>query len=425
MKKINLKESQIFWMLGLVSFFVFFGLMVVFLKINGKNGSYIFTHSPFSYFSWLASSFLEGRLDVTPVNGVIHDLSQYKGKYYLYWPPAPAVILTPFVYLFGINLPDRLISIILSALNFTLIMFVIRRLSDFFGFSLKTWTIILLSVFWSFGTVNFSVGFEGSVWYISQVFSLTFLIASFYFFLAKNPKYLLSGLFFTLAVYTRNTMVFTGLVYLYLIFLQQNTDWKKSIISALKFGSLFIAGSFLYLWYNYARFDNAFDNGLAKHNMGWWYREGYEKYGYFNTHFIPNNLYYEWFKMPDFINNFPFIGFTDLKGFGMFWASSVLVLLVLLVFNFKKSERTEYNIFNVLNLLNIGIVLTLITMIMGRGVQFGARYSLDYYISIMFLLVFVFHKYQENKFFKTTFLILLLISVYINTVGAYYMAIRW
>ena len=188
---------------------------------------------------------------------------------------------------------------------------------------------------------------------------------------------------------------------------------------------MFIAGSFLYLWYNYARFDNAFDNGLAKHNMGWWYREGYEKYGYFNTHFIPNNLYYEWFKMPDFINNFPFIGFIDLKGFGMFWASSVLVLLVLLIFNFKKSEKTEYKVFNGLNLLNVGIVLTLITMIMGRGVQFGARYSLDYYISIMFLLVFVFHKYQENKIFKATFLILLLISVYINTVGAYYMAIRW
>ncbi|MBK9508567.1 MAG: hypothetical protein IPO04_03390 [Cytophagaceae bacterium] len=188
---------------------------------------------------------------------------------------------------------------------------------------------------------------------------------------------------------------------------------------------MFIAGSLLYLWYNYARFDNAFDNGLAKHNMGWWYRAGYEKYGYFNTHFIPNNLYYEWFRMPDFINKFPFIGFIDLKGFGMFWASSVLVLLVLLVFNFRKSEKTEYKIFNVLNLLNIGIVLTLITMIMGRGVQFGARYSLDYYISIMFLLVFVFQKYQENKIFKATFLILLIISVYINTVGAYYMAIRW
>lgn len=422
--KNRFSEPIIFWGLGVCFFFTMLFLLLCFVKIDGKTFSYIFSNSPFNYFELLSEAFIDGRLNIYPRNKVIHDLSITNGKYYLYWPPSPSLFLLPFVYLFGTELPDRLISIFLASVNFSLLLFVLRRLSDTFKYKLSTPSVLLIGIFWSASTVNFNVSFEGSVWYISQVFSLFFQLLSFYFILNNKPKYLLSGLFFMFAVYTRNTMVFSGVLYCFLIYVKDWTNFKYYIFSLFKFSFFFIVGSLINFWYNFIRFGSLLDNGLTKHNMGPWFRKDFEEYGYFNVHFIPYNMYYEWFKAPTFLGHFPFIGF-DLKGFGMFWLSPLFVLLFFTYKSFSEGVYNNIKIFNLLNFFNIGITTFLIFMIMGRGVQFGARYSLDYHISLIFLLAFVFSIFQDKLKFKIVVSALLLIGIYFNTIGAYYMAIRW
>ena len=62
--------------------------------------------TPTAYFNYLADSFLHGQLHLRLLPSSLHDLSFFDGRYYLYWPPMPAVVLMPFVAIFGVNFSD-------------------------------------------------------------------------------------------------------------------------------------------------------------------------------------------------------------------------------------------------------------------------------------------------------------------------------
>src|SRR5262245_46041565 len=57
---------------------------------------------PYAYFNYLADAFVHGQLYLRLLPISTHDLSFFNEKYYLYWPPMPAVVLMPFVALFGV-----------------------------------------------------------------------------------------------------------------------------------------------------------------------------------------------------------------------------------------------------------------------------------------------------------------------------------
>ena len=66
---------------------------------------YLITSSgstPYDYFIRLADSFLKGRFYLTDNPGWLNELIPLGGnKYAVVYPPGPALILMPFVYLFG------------------------------------------------------------------------------------------------------------------------------------------------------------------------------------------------------------------------------------------------------------------------------------------------------------------------------------
>ena len=59
--------------------------------------------SNFHYYNYLADAFLHGQLPLRLLPPTTQDLSFYQGQYYLYWGPLPAIILMPFVALFGVG----------------------------------------------------------------------------------------------------------------------------------------------------------------------------------------------------------------------------------------------------------------------------------------------------------------------------------
>src|SRR5690242_7605763 len=73
--------------------------------------------SAFAYYNYLAAALLQGQLHLTILPRSTHDLSLFQGHYYLYWPPLPAVLLMPFVALFGVQFSDVAFTIGLAALN--------------------------------------------------------------------------------------------------------------------------------------------------------------------------------------------------------------------------------------------------------------------------------------------------------------------
>ncbi|HMR80648.1 MAG TPA: hypothetical protein PKD61_36310, partial [Polyangiaceae bacterium] len=71
----------------------------------------ITTHTPFNHFALLAESWLQGRLDLggpPPAYAQNNDFASFEGKWYVTFPPFPAILLVPWVKLGGsaINVQD-------------------------------------------------------------------------------------------------------------------------------------------------------------------------------------------------------------------------------------------------------------------------------------------------------------------------------
>ncbi len=87
----------------------------------------IWQASRYAYFNYPADAFLHGQLHLRLLPWTPHDLSLYDGRYYLYWPPFPAVLLMPFVALFRVGVSDILFTLGIAGLNVALVALLLRQ----------------------------------------------------------------------------------------------------------------------------------------------------------------------------------------------------------------------------------------------------------------------------------------------------------
>ena len=83
-----------------------------------------------THYAYLAESFLKGRsdLDVSDDEArTLIELVPHAGKYYVVYPPMPAVLLMPFVFYFGKTFPTSALSILLAACSVALTYVLLRR----------------------------------------------------------------------------------------------------------------------------------------------------------------------------------------------------------------------------------------------------------------------------------------------------------
>jgi len=152
---------------------------------------FVYTVShPFRYydhFEWQALAFLEGKAairfpveatpntlgnaffqDVLPVplgpDGVPRGLIPF--------PPLPAVILVPFVALWGLATDGQMIFAILGALDVGLAWWVLGRLP------VRTWVRVAATVFFAFGTVFWYAAQIGTTWYQAHVLAVGLALAA-------------------------------------------------------------------------------------------------------------------------------------------------------------------------------------------------------------------------------------------------------
>jgi hypothetical protein len=77
---------------------------------------YLFTKAhptPYNYFVRLADAFLHLRLSLLENPPWLNELVPFQGKYYVIYPPMPALVSIPFLILFGPFVDQTLISIFL------------------------------------------------------------------------------------------------------------------------------------------------------------------------------------------------------------------------------------------------------------------------------------------------------------------------
>lgn len=359
----NLWESP--WGSGVIA-----GL--IYLALSGVRGP-----SPFPYFNYLADAFLHGSLSLRQLPEFVHDLAFFNGQYYLYWPPFPAVVLMPFVALFGLRFNDVVFTALLGGLNVGLIAALLRAACRAGFLQLNRTQRAILVLFFALGTVHFTLAPRGSVWFTSQLIGFACTILAYWaaFSLRGGRAWFLTGLALACAMLTRTPLVLTGIFpAVYLLRQEKPWDWKR-VIGRMALGALpIVIGGLLYLAYNQARFGNPFDIGYAYHNMNQLFRADYEQYGAFNLHYLPTNLYYQYIFYP-----LP-IRWESLMG-GSLFLLSPLFFAAFAAFWKPRMRWGNWALLGTILVTNIPILL-----LMGTGwVQFGPRYTLDFTVPLLLL----------------------------------------
>jgi hypothetical protein len=140
----------------------------------------------YDHFEWQAAAFLEGQAAIrypvaatatSPGNAFFQDVlpvptTDGVPRALVPFPPLPAVVLMPFVALWGLNADGQLIFAILGALDVGIAWWLLGRLP------IRTWVRFAATVFFGFGTVFWYAAQLGTTWYQAHVLAVGLALAA-------------------------------------------------------------------------------------------------------------------------------------------------------------------------------------------------------------------------------------------------------
>jgi len=361
--------------------------------------------NPFNYFIYLAEAFLSGRLYVVDTPLYFEELIKSNGKFYTIYPPMPAFLLIPFVAIWGKAFSQVLASLVLGAVNVSLVYLLMRRLTE--KLDIQVW----MTVLFGFGTIYWYTTSIGSVWYIAQIASLFFLILAIYeTFGLRRP--LLIGLLLGASYWSRIPVILSLPFFIIMLsdewLIQEKTGSILRRVRLKPVLLLFIGvGVFVLLnfLYNYLRFGSPLDVAYSLHEISDakelvspWFDKGL-----FSLSYLKHHLYVFLLHPPAIIDTWPYIVPSKV-------GLSILITSPVFIFAFFAGIRNRFSLACWSAILPIAF---LIFTKSGTGwTQFGYRYALDFY---PFLLLLTFRGIgSEIKWYHK---LLIIMGVLVNLWG--------
>jgi 4-amino-4-deoxy-L-arabinose transferase-like glycosyltransferase len=371
-----------FGMKKLLFFAFVFSFIIYFLTSAGKT--------PYDYFTRLSDSFLQGKTYLIQNPPWLSELIPAgSNKYYVVYPPMPAILAMPFRFIFGENFQQQYLAHLLGAgvvILTMLIAYTIKR-----DKKLIIWAGLLAG----FGNIIWFLSSVGSSWYLSQIAAAFFLTAAILECLNKKPP-LLVGLLFGAAFLSRIEVFLLFPVFLYFLW---GRDWVKNYF---KLALGFLPFILLNFSYNYTRFGVVWDKayilipGLLQEP---WYQNGV-----LNIKNIPNHLKIIFTSLPLISRSPPFIRPS--------WAGlAIWITTPAFLYAFFAKIKEKVVKFSWLSILLISL------FIFSHGTtgftQFGYRFAVDFYPILLFLTI----KGVARTGLKWHHWLLLFVSVLVNTWG--------
>lgn len=366
--------------------------------------------TPVAYYNYLADALLHGSLSLRQLPPSTHDLSFYQGRYYLYWSPLPAVLLMPFVALFGVGFSDIAFTVVVAALNVGLVALLLRAATAARIIRLDRLRRGILVICFAFGSVHLTLAPLGRVWHTGQL--IGFLCTLLAYLLAIRgrglPAFALTGLAIAAALLTRNHLVFAGIwPAVYLLYRHRAAGWRYQALGALAGLAPAIAAVGLLALYNYLRFGGWLDNGLDYHEMADIFVDNYRQYGAFHPFYLPTNFYYQYLAYP-----LPVRADTGYGG-------SLFLLTPIFFGCFVGAARLRPRWSMWLLVVSILGVATPILLLMGTGwVQFGPRYTLDFSVPLLLLTAHGIRRWPRHILVLLTILAIVHYSIGLSLIGS-------
>jgi len=363
----------------------------------------------YAFWDLLVGQFMQGKLYLTNPP-YTHDLTMYKGNWYVPMPPLPAILMMPLAWLIGAeNINTSYFSMVFSAVNGVLVFLILGNINDRKWIQISQSGIFLLVALFLFGTPHLWVGISGRGWYVSQVLTVTFLALAIYSALHSWTPWL-AGIFIAIAMTARpNSLMTWPFVFaISMQLLKENqgeVNLKQAFYWSLKTVmpiAIAIMGLSLY---NYLRFENILDFGYTTVNAGSDIVYNVQTWGVFSPHFISRNLKVMFFEMPWINLNSRWPIEPSATGMSVFLTTPALIYL------FHRYPKHWWIIGGWAAIL---FNIALLSLYHTTGAhQFGYRYILDMLVPVIAMLAV-----GMNRKIPWHFVVLVLASIVINIYGA-------
>jgi hypothetical protein len=381
-------------------------------------------HTPWNHFALQASAWLHGRLDLggpPPAYAGSNDFSQVGGKWFVPFPPLPALLLVPAVALAGSPeaVADGLFFLMLAGVAPAALFLALEKLRQRGRAERSERDSVLIALLFAFGSVFFFSAEQGTVWFAAHVVGTG--LAALYLLVALDAERpFVAGLVLGLAFAARTPLLFAAP--LFVLELARRTlpagfagPWSPSVVTAaldrrrfarglLWFGLPLATVFALTLAHNAARFGDPFEVGYRYLTVAWHAR--IEKWGLFSYHYLARNL-------GVVLTSLPWLGpggdagrSFRINGHGLaLWVTTPCYFWLL----WPKVTRAPH-----LALALSAAMVALPTLFYQNSgwLQFGYRFSNDYAVFLFALL------YVGGRRFGALFCVVAAWAVAINAFGA-------
>ncbi|MDX9719607.1 MAG: hypothetical protein RBU37_02590 [Myxococcota bacterium] len=341
-------------------------------------------------------------------------------RYFVSFPPGPAVLMMPFLpdadspeldfrdpKKLGFN--DVQFTVAFAALNVVLMFLLLLRLSALGVSSRSLRENILLTLLFGMGSNVLWCSVMGQVWFTALVVGLTFTLLYIHAAIGTRHPFL-AGLFLACGMATRTPIAFSFVLFAYFLFFPngrlRRAHWGEFFSKAVLFAVPILVIGGLLMWMNQARFENPMEFGhtyLAQGGLG-----RVQTYGLFNYHFLSKNLLAAFALLPRIQPWEPYVILSK-HGMSLFLTTPPLLYLLAYRSGVRLLDRKWF----------WGLVLVSLAMIIPGMFyqntgwsQFGFRFSLDYTPYLVLLLAL------NRRKMGTIFIALLVLGILVNVFGA-------
>ena len=329
------------------------------------------------YFVRLADAFLHGRIHLLEAPSWLNELIPRDGAWVVPYPPMPAVLLVPFVVIFGTDFHQQIASSIFGGVGVGLTYLVLCR------FGLRIRVRLLLTLVFAFGTCFFYTASAGNTWYLSHVSAVMFASAAIV--LALDRRWpLLVGLLVGFAALSRLPVVLTAPFYMAALV---GLGWPVALPSdrraAVRTLALFVVGLAVplaaFVLYNVGRFGSPFEFGYTL--IPGVLQEPYYQQGIFSIAYIPRHLYAIFAQSWIYEDTFPWFKPS-------WWGLGLLLTTPLFLWLLRARLRDT-----VVPWAALACAIAIVPIVTHGNVgftQFGYRFSLDIQPLLFVILATVF-----------------------------------
>ncbi|MDQ7849228.1 MAG: hypothetical protein QN152_04885 [Armatimonadota bacterium] len=354
------------------------------------------TNQAYRHFVYMARGFLQGRVDLPGVPAYYHDVIHLGGRTYAPFPPVPALLLLPAVALWGEATDQGRVGQTVAALAVAVFVAALRRMG------IPPAVRLFCGAALAFGSVLWPAAAIGTTWFFAQevvVLATALLVWE----LAGGARPFVLSAVAVGGWLTRVTVLLAAPALGLLLWLRHRRP--AAVVAFLAANA---AGALVYLTYNLLRFGDPLQTGYGMLSMAAPNAQAVARWGFFNLRYVPQHLYAMLLRPPELMPTPPYLRPSP-------WGMSLLLtspFVVRLLFPHSRAGWARWATL-------VGCMALPMLLYFSVGwVQFGYRYSLDWWVFLLVMLAVALGDRPRPVDYA-----LLALSVAMNGLGVYWVRV--